>query len=325
MLGKMLGFVCVVIAFLTMSEEAKPAKRAGPIRTAPLDDSGKLRDALQNQLRQVAAPSLLVISGPDVGLRVRLHRAMDVGRDPTCAFALRDENVSWRHVHVEDRGSGDWALVDLSSTNGTLVNGDKVSDVLLKNGDKIVIGKTILEFQIADALREGFNTELERLLHEDELSGLWVKRRFDAQLQTVCAAVAAGSMPVVSVVVMDLDGVKAINDTHGHDMGAFVIGEAGHVLRDRLVDVGFGTRFGGDEYAAAFPETTKARAVELAEELRRAVVDHVYERGGVRVHPGMSCGVAAVPEDATEAEGVFRAADQAMYRAKRAGKNRVAT
>jgi diguanylate cyclase (GGDEF)-like protein len=308
-----------------MSEEAKPEKRAGPIRTAPLDDSAKLRDALQSQLRQVAAPSLLVISGPDVGLRIRLHRSIDVGRDPTCALALRDENASWRHVHLEDRGSGEWAMVDLSSTNGTLLNGDRVTEAVLKNGDKLVLGKTILEFQVADALREGFHEELERLLHEDELSGLWVKRRFDAQLESVCGAVAAGSMPVASVVVMDLDGVKGINDTHGHDMGAFVIGQAGHVLRDRLVDVGFGTRFGGDEYAAAFPDVPKTRAVELAEELRRAVVEHVYERAGVRVHPGMSCGVAAVPEDAADAPGVFRAADQAMYRAKRAGKNRVAT
>jgi diguanylate cyclase (GGDEF)-like protein len=305
-----------------MSEEARPDKRAGPTRTAPLDDSGKLRDALQSQLRQVAAPSLLVISGPDVGLRIRLHRSIDVGRDPTCALALRDENVSWRHVHVEDRGSGDWAVVDLASTNGTLVNGDEVSEAVLKNGDKVVIGKTILEFQIADALREGYNAELERLLHEDELSGLWVKRRFDAQLETVCAAVAAGSMPVASAAVMDLDGVKGINDTQGHHMGAFVIGEAGHILRERLVDLGFGTHFGGDEYAAS-PEIPKARAVELAEELRQAVVDHVYERAGVRVHPGMSCGVAAVPDDAADAEGVFRAADRATHRAKRAGKNRV--
>jgi diguanylate cyclase (GGDEF)-like protein len=308
-----------------MTGDAKPAKRVGPIRTAPLDDSQKLRQELQSQLRQVAAPSILVIAGPDMGLRMRLNRAVDVGRDPTCSLALRDENISWRHLHLEDRGSGDWAVVDLASTNGTLVNGERVSDAVLRNGDKIFIGKTILEFQVADALREGYNAELERLLHEDELSGLWVKRRFDQQLETVASAVRAGSMAVASVVVMDLDGVKGINDTHGHDMGAFVIGAAGHVLRDKIVDRGFGTRFGGDEFAAAFPNVAKERAVEIAEELRKAVVEHVYERGGVRVYPGMSCGVAAMPEDAQTAEAAFRAADQAMYRAKRAGKNRVAT
>lgn len=166
---------------------------------------------------------------------------------------------------------------------------------------------------------------MQRLLHEDELSGLWVKRRFDAQLETTVNAVLAGSLAAVSVIVMDLDGVKGINDTHGHHMGAFVIGEAGHVIGRMLWDRAFATRFGGDEFAAALPGVLKDEAVRMAETVRRAIVDHVYEKGGIRVYPGMSAGVASFPADAQDAEGLFRAADQAMYRAKRAGKNRVAT
>ena len=69
----------------------------------------------------------------------------------------------------------------------------------------------------------------------------------------------------------------------------------------------------------------KDEAVALAESLRAAVVAHVYEKDGVRVHPGSSCGVATVPGDAADADGLFHAADQAMYRAKRGGKNRVST
>ncbi len=307
-------------------DDPKPKHRVGPIRTAPLEDSDALREALQRELHKTVAPSLLVISGPDVGLRVRLERSIDIGRDPTSSFALRDENVSWRHLLIEDRGPGQWALVDLGSTNGTLVNADKcVGERPLRAGDRIIIGKTVLEFQLADALREGFNAEVQRLLNVDELSGLWVRRRFDAQLETTVSAVLAGSLPVVSVMVMDLDGVKAINDTHGHDMGAFVIGQAGHVIGRVLGERAFSTRFGGDEFAAALPGIPRDEAVAVAEEVRRAVVEHVYAKGAVRVYPGMSAGVAAVPLDAEDAEGVFRAADQAMYRAKRAGKNRVST
>jgi diguanylate cyclase (GGDEF)-like protein len=301
-------------------------KRIGPIRTAPLEDSDALREALARELHKAAAPSLLVIAGPDVGLRVRLERSFDIGRDPTSSFALRDESISWRHLRVEDRGAGEWACVDMGSTNGTVVNTEKVKgEQVLRPGDRILIGKTVLEFQLADALREGFNVEVQRLLHEDELSGLWVKRRFDAQLETSVSAVLAGSVPAVSVIVMDLDGVKGINDTHGHHMGAFVIGEAGHVIGRVLGDRAFATRFGGDEFAAALPGVSKEEAVRMAEDVRRAITDHVYEKGGVRVYPGVSSGVACVPGDAQDAEGVFRAADQAMYRAKRAGKNRVAT
>ena len=306
-------------------DDAKGGRRAGPIRTAPLGDSNELRRALQAQLHKSVAPSLVVISGPDVGLRTRLDRSVEIGRDPTTSFALRDESISWRHVRVEDRGAGEWAAVDMASTNGTMVNGEKMAETVLRTGDRIMIGKTILEFQVADALREDFNAEVQRLLHEDELSGLWVRRRFDGQLQTAVSAVKSGSIAVVSVIVMDLDGVKAINDEHGHDMGAFVIGRAGHVIGDTLGARGFATRFGGDEFAAALPGVTRAEACAFAETVRVAVVAHLYERNGVRVHPGMSCGVAAVPDDATDAESVFRAADQAMYRAKRAGKNRVST
>jgi diguanylate cyclase (GGDEF)-like protein len=308
-----------------MADDPKrEARRGGPIRTAPLEDSSKLREALQAELHKRAAPSLLVITGPDVGLRVRLDRSIDIGRDPTASFALRDESISWRHARIEDRGSGDWAVVDLGSTNGMILNGDKCVEAVLKQGDRIFLGKTVLEFQLADALREGFNAAVQRLLHQDELSGLWVKRRFDAQLETTVSAVLAGSIPVMSIIVMDLDGVKAINDTHGHDMGAFVIGAAGHLIGNELGERGFATRFGGDEYAAALPSLPKKDAVGVAEEIRKAVVSHVYEKGGIRVYPGMSAGVAAVPDDAQDAESAFRAADQAMYRAKRAGKNQVA-
>ena len=317
------------------SDPPKNAPRRGaPLKTKPFDDdSNSLRAALQAELRKSVSPSLIVVAGLDVGVRVKLDRSVDIGRDAAAQLPLRDENVSWRHARVEDRGNGVWAVVDLGSTNGMLVNGDKYLDRMLGPGDRIFIGKTILEFQEQDAIREGFNAEVERLLSIDDLSGLWVKRRFDAQLATAAAAVIAGTASAaspgavngVSVIVMDMDGVKQINDTHGHDMGAFVIGEAGHVIGRVIGERGFATRFGGDEFAAAIPGVTKAEAVELAEEIRVAVVQHVYEKRNVRVHPGLSCGVAALPEDAPDAEGVFKAADEAMYRAKKAGKNRVAT
>jgi two-component system, cell cycle response regulator len=306
-------------------EPKSGARRAGALRTMPLDDAASLREALHAELKKSLHPSLLVVGGPDLGKRMRLERSAEVGRDPEAPFLLSDESVSWRHFRVEDRGAGEWALVDLGSTNGTVVNGARASEATLRPGDRIFVGKTIVEFQEQDAIQEGYSAELERLLSVDELSGLWVKRRFDAQLATTVAAVLAGTSKIATVIVMDLDGVKAINDTHGHHMGAFVIGEAGHVIGVALGARGFATRFGGDEFAAALPGVGKDEAVAVAESLRVAVCDHVYEKGGIRVHPGMSCGVASVPGDAEDAAGVFRAADDAMYRAKRAGKNRVST
>ena len=299
--------------------------RRGPLRTKPLDDSNEFRNALQAELRKHARPTLLVVAGPDVGMRMLLDKSIEIGRDPEAELPLRDESISWRHVRIEDRGAGEWAVVDIKSTNGTLLNGQPCTDSPVKPGDRIFIGKTILELQEQDAIRAGFNAEVERLLTEDDLSGLWVKRRFDAQLATTASAVDVGTIPCVSVIVMDLDGVKGINDTHGHDMGAYVIGESGKVIGKVIGDRGFATRFGGDEYAAALPGMKKEDAVAVAEAILSAIREHHYERRGIVVKPGISCGVATMPDDARDAESVFRNADQALYRAKRAGKNRVLT
>lgn len=307
-----------------MPDDVKKPARGAPVRTVPLDDSNSLRDALQRELRRSVAPSLAVILGPDVGGRVVIDRSVEVGRDPACELPLHDESVSWRHVRVEDQGGGEWAVVDLGSTNGILVNGQPTKGARLRPGDRIFIGKTVLEMQ-QDALRDAQAAEVDRLISIDDLSGLWVKRRFDAQLESSFAAVLAGTSPSLSVIVMDMDGVKAINDTHGHHMGAFVIGAAGHVMGKLVEGRGFATRFGGDEFAAALPGVSKDDAVAFAEQVRAAVVAHVYEKDGVHVQPGLSCGVATAPGDAPDAPALFHAADQAMYRAKRGGKNRVCT
>ncbi len=313
-----------------MSDDSPPknggrARRGARLQTKPFaDDSTRLREELQRELRKTVAPSLAVILGPDVGARIVLHGSVETGRDPSCELPLHDENVSWRHVRVEDRGCDEWAIVDLGSTNGTILNGQPCTGAILKPGDRIFIGKTVIEMQ-KDAVRDAQALELERLLLIDDLSGLWVRRRFDAQLESSVAAVLAGTVPTLSVVVMDMDGVKAINDTHGHAFGAYVIGETGHVLGRVIGSRGFATRFGGDEFAAAFPGMPKEGAVQVAEEMRAAVGAHAYEHRSVRLHPGLSCGVASIPGDAPDARTLFQAADEAMYRAKRAGKNRVAT
>ncbi|HEY5145718.1 MAG TPA: GGDEF domain-containing protein [Polyangiaceae bacterium] len=299
------------------------ARRGTRLKTTPFAGEGDgLREALQRELRKTVAPSLAVVLGPDVGTRIVLRQSVETGRDPSCELPLHDDNVSWRHARIEDRGCDEWAIVDLGSTNGTVLNGQPCAGATLKPGDRIFIGKTVIEMQ-KDALRDAQAAEIDRLLSIDDLSGLWVRRRFDAQLESSVAAVQAGTVAALSLVVMDMDGVKAINDTHGHAMGAFAIGETGRVMARVIGARGFATRFGGDEFAAAFPAVAKTDAVAIAEELRVAVNSHTYEHRRIRLTPGLSCGVAAIPGDAVDAKALFQAADEAMYRAKRAGKNRV--
>src|SRR5690606_7490659 len=164
---------------------------------------------------------------------------------------LSDTMISWHHARVEDRGDG-WALFDLGSTNGTTVNGERKAEFLLQPNDRILFANTAVSFEHEDALKGAYNENLERLLNIDDLSGLLVRRKFDAELAAMVEQARIREEPL-ALLVMDLDGIKRINDTHGHLFGAYVIGEAGHRIGRILGGRGIGCRFGGVEYLAALP------------------------------------------------------------------------
>lgn len=275
-------------------------------------------------MRRVKAPHrpvLVVLNGQEMGKRVVLDRSILIGRDPTAALVLSDTMISWHHARVEDRGDG-WALFDLESTNGTTVNGEQKREFLLQPNDRIVLANTAVSFELQDALKEAYNENVERLLNIDDLSGLLVRRKFDAELGNLVEQ-ARQQKRQLSLLVMDMDGIKRINDTHGHLFGAYVIGEAGHLIGRILRDRGIGCRFGGDEYLAALPGLDVEAGRKIGTEILNAVNRHAFVREGVTLRPGISIGVAGFPADATDAVALFQRADEALYRAKQAGKNRV--
>jgi two-component system, cell cycle response regulator len=263
---------------------------------------------------------LVVISGEQMGLRKVVEDSIFIGRSPESDLALTDPLVSGRHALLEDRGDG-WALVDLGSTNGTSVNGERHAEFALVPGDKIIFGSTVVRFEMRNELEQAFDNHVERLLTTDDLSGLYVRRKFDAELERAIETSRATQAPL-GLLVMDLDGVKDINDSHGHLFGAYVIAESGRIIHRTIDGQGFATRFGGDEFIAALPGVDLARATEVGEKIRLAIASHRFEREKVVLSPGISVGVAAFPESATDAQTLFQHADEALYRAKQAGKNR---
>ncbi len=281
--------------------------------------------AAMDELRRLVTaphrPSLVVLAGNAVGQRVPLERTLLIGRDPGADVALTDAQVSWHHAIIEDRGDG-WALIDLGSTNGTSVNNERVSERPLAPRDIIVIGGTVMRFELHDGIEQQYNEFVERLLTVDDLSGLLVRRKFDAELGLMLESGRQTVHPL-GLLVMDLDGIKPINDTHGHLFGAYVIGEAGRVIGQIVGNRGMASRFGGDEFIAALPDCGIEAAAAVGEEIRLAIAGHAFEREGVRLTPGISIGVAAFPESAEDAESLFQCADEALYRAKHGGKNRV--
>ena len=300
-----------------MSNARQPT---GPGGTVRIDEPSDFRASVVRQLKADRAPMLVVIAGPDVGRRVRLDRTVIVGRGRSADLVLIDESVSTLHLRFEDHG-GTWAVVDMASTNGTRVDDEPAAAAALRHHTKIQIGNTILRFEMQDETDQAYDELVERLISTDDLTGLYLRRRFDRELS---ALLAAGALET-ALLVMDLDGIKRINDTHGHLFGAHVIGEAGRRIGAVLSDVAgaFGARFGGDEYTVAAPGHSRAAARVLAERLRSEIADAPYTREGIELRVGVSIGLAVAPEDTAELAQLFQNADAAMYAAKTAGKNRV--
>jgi len=292
------------------------------MKTLPvLEATSTLSRAVVQAVKAPHRPVLVVISGNEMGCRKPVDQSLLIGRDPGCDFVLTDALVSSRHAMIEDRGDS-WALVDLGSTNGMSVNGEKGKEFILQRNDKIVFGRTVVRFEMQDQLEQKYDELVEKLLNVDELSGLLVRRKFDADLN-ITLETAKVQQSRVGLLMMDLDGIKKINDSHGHLFGAYVIGESGRIIGRVLEGRGFASRFGGDEYVAALPGLDLDGTRSVGEEIRRAIAAHAFEREGVPLRPGISIGVAAFPESAADGQALFQRADEALYRAKRAGKNQV--
>jgi diguanylate cyclase (GGDEF)-like protein len=292
-----------------------------PAKTLPVTDA----DAIAKQVRARLSerkPFVVVLQGGEVGQRYRVEGSCNVGRDPDCEIVLRDTRASWRHAKFEVR-EGEIYIVDMGSTNGTLLNEERVTEAQkMRTGDKVFIGSAVMRLDWQDALEQEFHGELERLLSIDELTGLFQKRRFDAEGRGLVETTLGRGAPV-SVLMMDLDGIKKINDTHGHTFGAYCIAEAGAMIGRVIGDRGIATRWGGDEYSAILPGIGGGDGVAVAEEILAAIRDHVFQREEVRLHPGVSIGIAIGPNQGRTLEALQRRADEALYRAKRAGKGRV--
>jgi diguanylate cyclase (GGDEF)-like protein len=183
------------------------------------------------------------------------------------------------------------------------------------------LGDSVLEFSHGDPVRADFHGALHRLVSRDYLTGLLAKNRFDEEFEHHLEAASAEGRPL-SVLMADIDNLKKLNDAHGHLLGEYVVGEVGRIIGELHEEEGRqATRFGGDEYQTLLPGVFKDEALEVAEEIRRRVEGHPFEHGDVSLRPTLSLGVATYPEDGETRTALTRAADEALYRAKRSGGN----
>ncbi len=286
-----------------------------------ISDLSSLLGALGNERIAV----LIVLKGEEVGRRYLLNEPLlVVGRDPLRAnIVILDRAVSATHSKIQvDASMGEYVISDLKSRNGMLVNARKTDRAVLKDGDCIFIGCTILKFAFHDALEDDYHKRIDSWMNLDDLTGLPVKRVFDADYRKEFM-LARHNTSALAVLMMDMDGLKKVNDAHGHQAGSFCISEVGKIIGETLRQRGCGCRFGGDEFIAYLPGCDIERAALIAEEIRVRVEAHTFTTPQFSVNPTISIGAAVRDDATTTPEELVRKADDALYRAKRAGRNRV--
>ncbi len=174
---------------------------------------------------------------------------------------------------------------------------------------------------IHDALRAK-NEELERLSLTDGLTGLTNRRHLMEILEHEARRTRRSKHPF-SLLVVDVDHFKQFNDTYGHLVGDQVLQKVAHTLQNATRDVDTTARFGGEEFVVLLPETDLQGAVQAAERVRTRLAAEKFSVGEGDASLTVSIGVAEYPTDGETPEAVIGSADAALYRAKRAGRNRV--
>ncbi|HEY4882920.1 MAG TPA: GGDEF domain-containing protein [Myxococcales bacterium] len=271
-------------------------------------------------------PCVVQIYGPQLGKKVTLQAAeIAIGRGDGCEIVLDLDNVSRRHCTLVKRDLG-FFLRDDDSTNGTYLNNAQVrGEMPLRSGDLVKVGSAIFKFLHGGELgsiEAQYHEEIYRLTIIDGLTQAYNKRYLLELLEREMARCTRHGR-ALSLVLIDIDHFKKINDGFGHIAGDHVLREMAATMKTCIRREDCLARYGGEEFVLVLPETGSENAVFLADKLRRLVEQHEFVFEGKRIPVTYSAGVASLQNAHDSAPAFLKVADHKLYEAKRRGRNQV--
>lgn len=269
--------------------------------------------------------TLTVIAGPNAGATFTLLVSETIlGRDPGADIVVEDPSASRRHARITRDDRAHHFVEDLGSTNGTFVSGRRVRRAALSTGDRLQLGRdTIYRFAVVDREEEEFQRRLYDASMRDTLTQLANRRTLLERLagEVAHAERTGGDL---AVLMIDLDHFKAINDKLGHLAGDEVLKAIAHAGAEAVRAGDVFARYGGEEFVVLARDAGKEEASALAERLRTAIETLQVDVGGARIAVTVSVGSVTLAECAEKDDGqaLLARADQRLYLAKLAGRNR---
>lgn len=266
--------------------------------------------------------ALVVIYGEELGRKFDLAgEETIIGRSSQATIQIDQESISRHHAKLV-HGEPGIRIVDLDSTNGTFVNDEPVQGELpLRNGDLVKIGRTIFKFIAGNDIEAEYHDEIYRLTTVDGLTQIFNRRFFEETLDREAARCRRYGR-ALSLVMMDIDRFKQINDTFGHLAGDHVLRQLASSVKTKIRREDIFARFGGEEFALLLPEINEANACRFAEKIRRLVQAQKFEFDDQPIPVTLSLGVATLSAELGEAPELLRVADEKLYEAKTSGRNR---
>lgn len=292
-----------------------------PDVTLRKDDADQLAAEFQTINEQEAC--LIVIRGNPQGKRYELRMdSMTIGRDASADVVINDQKVS-RIQAVVFKVGRDVTIRDDNSTNGTYVNDKRITGpALLHKEDMIRVGDTVLKYLPKGELEIYYIGMLESKAHMDALTNVFNRGYITESLEAEFKR-ARVLKTNFSLMLLDLDHFKKINDTYGHDAGDLVLRETCKILKKLSQKNHIIGRFGGEEFLVLLTETSMDAAIQIAEALRKAVETHSFTYEGKSIPVTSSIGLAELTGQVENSTELFKLADKALYMSKGSGRNRV--
>ena len=267
---------------------------------------------------------LLHPPGPGLGARTPLTRdEYVIGRGPENDLVAERDSVSRRHARLFRSDTEGWCLEDLGSTNGSFIDDIRIQRQPLADGNQLRIGDVIYKFLVGANVEAAYHEEIYRLAILDGLTGVHNKRYFLEFLERELASSQRHGHPL-TLVMFDIDHFKALNDTRGHLAGDHVLRTLSSRIQPRMRREDLLARYGGEEFAAVLNSTDLAGGIGFAENIRRRIQAAPFEFDGESFTITASLGVGSVAnEQGVDPAALIARADEKLYAAKRAGRNRV--
>ena len=266
---------------------------------------------------------MVIIRGARLGSRIVLgDRPVVIGRSIEADFQISERSISRRHCRVYREDGRCW-VEDLNSTNHTFLNEEMVDRASLRDGDHIRVSQTVLKFIDEGNIEAGYHSELHESTIRDALTGLYNRRHAMAVLKTETAKARRDSSRELSVMILDLDFFKEINDEFGHLAGDGVLKKMARIAQERVRASDTFARIGGEEFAVILPDTSHEDARQIAESVRRSVESESFQVGNQQRTVTLSGGVATWSADMKDMSELLHLADNNLYKAKSSGRNRI--